>query len=121
VKNFIAYKLALEAADALRPVLAAIARHDCELERQTRRAMSSVVLNIPEGNRRSGCDRLQHFRIAATHGQLRWPRVPGAAEAQAGVDLSRIWGYVSAEQAAPAAQGLDRLGAVLYRLTERRR
>ena len=111
MKNFIAYQLALEAADALRPLLAAIARHDRDLERQMRRAMSSVVLNIPEGNRRSGSDRLQHFRIASG----------SAAEAQAGVDLSRIWGYVSAEQAASAASRLDRLGAVLYRLTERRR
>jgi four helix bundle protein len=70
-----------------------------------------AVLNIPEGNRRSGRDRLQHFRIAAG----------SAAEALAGVDLSLAWGYVTAEQVAPAAQRLDRLGAVLYRLTERRR
>jgi four helix bundle protein len=111
MKNFIAYQLALEAACALHPLLAGIAQHDRELERQMRRAMSSTVLNIPEGNRRSGRDRLQHFRIAAG----------STAEAQAGVDLALAWAYVTAEQAAPAARCLDRLGAVLYRLTTPRR
>jgi len=68
------------------------------------------VLNLSEGDRRRGQDRLHLFRVAAG----------SAAEVQAALDLAEAWGYVSEAQAEPSRQLLDRLLAICWRLTERR-
>jgi four helix bundle protein len=101
----------LNAARSLRPLLAAIAQHDADLERQLRRAMSSAVLNLGEGNHRRGQDRLYHFRVSAG----------SAAEVRAGVDLAIAWDYVTKTLAEAVQHDLDALAAVLWRLTEKRR
>ena len=93
---------------ALRPVLGELLKSDRSLADQLRRAASSVVLNIAEGNRRTGKDRLHFFRIAAG----------SAAEARAALEVARAWGMVGA---APVAEAeLDRVLAMLWRLTHRR-
>ena len=63
--RFDAYEVALELATGLGPVIETIARRDGSLASQTRRAMSSVVLCLAEGARRSGKDRLHLYRVAA--------------------------------------------------------
>ncbi len=89
-------------------MLGALAKADRNLADQLRRAASSVVLNIAEGNRRTGMDRLHFFRIAAG----------SAAEVRAALDVARAWGMVGA---APAVEAeLDRVLAMLWRLTHRR-
>ena len=65
MKNFITYQKALAATRQLVGCLAAIKRKDRDLERQLRRAMQSVALNLAEGSRRRGQDRVHLFRIAA--------------------------------------------------------
>jgi four helix bundle protein len=73
-----------------------------------RRAASSVALNLAEGNRRTGQDRLQFFRIAAG----------SAAEVRAALEVALAWGYIDA---APLAETeLDRVLAMVWRLTHRR-
>jgi len=109
MKEFIAYRIALEAARRLRPSLAAIRQQDRDLEKQMRRATQSIVLNLSEGDRRRGQDRLHLFRIAAG----------SAAEVKAALDLAEAWGYLSERQAEPARDQLDQLLAVCWRLTER--
>ena len=109
MKNFLAYQAALEATRRLRVPLEQIARRDHDLEKQMRRAMSSTVLNLAEGNRRRGQDRLHIFRIAAG----------SAAEVQAGLALAEAWAYLGAATAAPPAQSLDEVLRMLWRLTER--
>ena len=109
MRNFIAYKIALEATRRLGPNLTAIRRRDRDLDKQLRRAAQSVVLNLAEGNRRRGQDRVHLFRIAAG----------SAAEVQAGLDIAVAWGYLSEIQADPTRDQLDQLLAVCWRLTER--
>jgi len=63
--RFHTYDAALAMVAALRPVLAQLAKGDQALTDQLRRAAGSVALNLAEGNRRTGQDRMQFFRIAA--------------------------------------------------------
>ena len=106
--NFHAYDAALGMVYALRRVLEQLTKKDRALADQLRRAASSVALNIAEGNRRAGQDRLQFFRIAAGSG----------AEVMAAQEVARAWGHIDA---APVAEGeLDRVLAMLWRLTHRR-
>ena len=105
---FHVYGAALGLVAGLRPVLGELAKSDRSLADQLRRAASSVVLNIAEGNRRAGKDRLQFFRIAAG----------SAAEVRAALDVARAWGMVEATPEAEAE--LDRLLAMLWKLTHSR-
>ncbi len=105
---FHVYGAALGLVSALGPVLGQLKTADRALADQLRRAASSVMLNIAEGNRRTGKDRLQFFRIAAG----------SAAEVRAALEVARAWGMIGA---APAAEvELDRVLAMLWRLTHRR-
>jgi len=109
--DLIAYKIALQAARSLGGCLTNIRKRDRDLERQMRRATQSIVLNLSEGDRRRGQDRLHLFRVAAG----------SAAEVQAALDLAEAWGYLTEAQAEPPRQLLDRLLAICWRLTERPR
>jgi four helix bundle protein len=107
-QRFQAYDAALAMVAALRPVLAQLLKGDRALADQVRRAASSVALNLAEGNRRTGQDRLQFFRIAAG----------SAAEIRAALEVALAWGCIDA---APAAEAeLDRVLAMVWRLTHRR-
>ena len=108
--RFHAHDIAMEMATALRPGLGQIGRRDRDLEDQLRRAASSVVLNLAEGARRSGKDRLHFFRIAAG----------SAAEVRSGLGLARAWGYVDGAQFDAVEVLLDRVLAMLWRLTHAR-
>ena len=85
MKDFIAYEIALQAARSLGGCLTAIRKKDRDLERQMRRATQSIVLNLAEGDRRRGQDRVHLFRVAAG----------SAAEVQAALDLAVAWGYLT--------------------------
>ena len=86
-------------------MLEQLRKGDRALTDQLKRAASSVALNIAEGNRRTGQDRIQFFRIAAG----------SAAEVRAAMDVARAWGSIEASPAV-AAQ-LDKVLAMLWRLT----
>jgi len=105
---FHVYGAALGLVSALRSVLGELTKSDRALADQLRRAASSVVLNIAEGNRRTGKDRLHFFRIAAG----------SAAEVRAALDVARAWGMIGVTSAGEAE--LDRVLAMLWRLTHRR-
>src|SRR5579884_1432586 len=105
--RFEALQLTLDAVAALRSVCAAVAQHDRDLASQLRRAGSSMPLNVAEGARRQGRDRLQHYRIAAG----------SAAEARTALQVARAWGYVDGEPVELADGLLDRVLAILWRLT----
>ncbi|MFT3914565.1 MAG: four helix bundle protein [Anaeromyxobacteraceae bacterium] len=105
--TFIAYDVALTVIASLRDLRVALARRDDSLADQLSRAASSIPLNLAEGNRRVGKDRLHSFRIAAG----------SADEVRAALHVALAWGYVSAADAEPALRACDRLLGMLWRLT----
>jgi four helix bundle protein len=106
---FIAYEVALELITALRPIVPIIQQQDSDLADQLRRAGSSVVLNLAEGNRSAKGNKQKHFAIA--HGS--------ASEVRAALQTAVAWGWIDVSMAAPAV--LDRLMALLWRLRHPRR
>ena len=108
-RTFEAYQVALELMTALRPVVEGLAKRNRSLADQVRRAAASVPLNLAESNRRAGQDRIQHFRIAAG----------SAAAVRAALQVAWAWG--DAEPCPMAEALLDRLLAMLWRLTHPRR
>lgn len=92
---------------ALRPLLDPIGRRDPDLCRQIRRAASSVAMCLDEGSQRTGRDRFHLYRVAAG----------SAAEVRTALVLATTWGYIGQPQAASAHALLDRIVAILWRLT----
>ena len=108
--RFQVLEVALQAIAALRPVVARIRQCDRDLGEQTRRALSSVALNIAEGNRSEGGNRLTRFSSAAG----------STAEARTALRVAVAWGYVDAAAVDAADALLDRVAAMLHRLGARR-
>ena len=105
--GFDALDTAIQLVAALRAPFGRVQQHDRDLAGQARRAASSVALNLREGQRRSGRDRLQHFRIAAG----------SAAEVSVALRVAEAWGYLDGAGLAEVRALLDRLQAMTWRLT----
>lgn len=104
---FDAFDVALDLIRALREPLATIAQRDPDLAQQLRRAAASVPLNLSEGRRRSGKDRLHLWRVAAG----------SADEVAASLRVAEAWGHIPASAIAPALALCDRILAMTWRLT----
>src|SRR5689334_991400 len=104
----VAYEVSLELVGSLREVVKRIERSDRDLGDQLRRAASSVVLNLAEGQRSAKGNRQKHYAIA--HGS--------ANEVKAALELACAWGWV--EDTEEPNRILDRLLAILWRLTHPR-
>ena len=105
--GFDAYEVAVQIVKELRQPLERVDQHDRDLARQMRRAASSVVLNVGEGRRRQGKDRLHLWRVAAGSN----------AEVRAGLRVAVEWGYLDGTVMASVDGLLDREQAMLWRLT----
>jgi four helix bundle protein len=103
--SFMTYDVSLELVRVLRPLVPTIKKHDRDLADQLKRAATSIVLNINEGRRRSGGDMRRSFEYASG----------SAHEVLAAVDAAIAWGWI--DEAESAKQLLDRLLAMLWRLT----
>ena len=108
--GFHAHSVALAWAATLGPALGKVAKGDADLARQLRRAVASVPLNLAEGSRRAGKDRMHHYRIA----------FGSAEEVMSGLALGVAWGHLGAEDVAASEAYADRLRAMLWRLTHAR-
>ena len=105
--RFHAYDVALEIVQAVTPLIGRIARRDPDLARQIRKALPSIQMNIAEGRRRSGRDRLYHYNVAAG----------SADELSAALDYAEAAGYLTRRDIDGAQALLDRELAMLWRLT----
>ena len=92
----------------VRPVIERIERRDRDLGRQLRRSAASVVSNLGEGNRRMGGDRLQLWRVCTAG---------SAEEAKVQLRIARAWGYCAGAKLDDSDVAVDRMCALLYRLT----
>jgi len=104
---FDAFEVALELVRSLRAPLAALDQRDPSLAQQLRRAAASVPLNLGEGRRRSGRDRVHLWRVAAG----------SAGEVLAALRTAEAFGYLAPPSVAPALALCDRVLAMLWRLT----
>ena len=107
--RFLVLELAIRAIEVLRPVVARIRRCDPDLGEQLRTSLSSVALNIAEGNRSQGGHRVARFCTAAGSN----------GESRAALRVAVAWGYVAADATEAGEQLLDRVGAMLHRLGAR--
>ncbi len=105
----VAQEVASSLIRSLRGSVETLARHDASLADQLRRASSSVLLNLAEGQRRVGRDRLHLYRVAAG----------SAAEVHAALEIATAWGYLADEHVALSRELLDRELALLWGLTRR--
>lgn len=104
---FQAFDVSLEMIRQLRQPLAALTQRDPSLAHQLQRAAASVPLNLSEGRRRLGRDRLHLWRVAAG----------SADEVVASLRVAEAFGHLDAASIAPALGLCDRILAMLWRLT----
>ena len=110
MKRFEALERSIELARLVREPRAAIARRDRGLADQVRRAVTSVPLNLAEGSRRAGGDRLHAYRVAAG----------SADEVLVALRVAEALGYLSVGQARQAMDMADRVVAMLTRILKPR-
>ena len=100
------YDVMLRVLESLKTVLPCVRRHDGDLDRQLRRAASSVLLNLAEGSGSSGGNR-----------RLRYQNALGSArECQAALHAACALGYVATIDP-PVSEGLREVIASLVKLT----
>jgi four helix bundle protein len=99
--------VAFELIEALRPLVPRIRARDRSLADQITRAASSIVLNIGEAERSDPGNKRARFFTAAG----------SAGETLHAVKLAVKWGYVATAEGDSALALLDRVNAMLWRLT----
>ena len=104
---FDALEAALKVLEALVPVETRIRRQSSELAKQISRASESIALNLGEGRERRDGDKRRHFEMAAG----------SASELTTALHIARGRGYITPADFAAVDAPLDRVRAMLWRLT----
>ena len=105
----VAYQVAVEVTRKLRPIVEQLRQHDRNLADQLKRAASSTIANLAEGQRREAGNKRRAYEIA--HGEAR--------EMLGHLDCALAWGYVIDDSG--VRRDLDRLLALCWGLTHPRR
>jgi four helix bundle protein len=105
MNNFVAYTNGLDLARALRPMIDEVRARSADLADQLERAITSLLLNLAEGNRRYGRDP-RRFHVIASG---------SASEITAALDLACLWGWLRDDDHVRAL--LDRERRLLWGLT----
>ena len=101
------YDDVIELTRTMRPLLATVSKHDADLARQTRRALTSIALNVAEGNyQRAGNQRLR-FQTA----------MGSADEVRACLEISAALDYIADQPA--LVDAFDRVARTLFNLMKR--
>ncbi len=104
---FDALEVSLALVQSLGAPLSVLRTRDPQLFDQIRRAATSLLLNLAEGRKRIGRDRLNHWRIASG----------SADEVRAALRVAAAWGDLGPASCERSFQLLDRIAAMLWRLT----
>ena len=105
--NLIVGEISIQLIEALRPVALRIKRRDRSLADQLVRAASSIALNIAEADYSdAGNKRARPFTAAGS-----------ANETRAALRVPVAWGYCEANEAGVARTLVDRVIAMLWKLT----
>ena len=104
---FDALEVSLDVMDLLASVEAKVRTRRKSLADQIGRAAESVSLCLSEGRERIGLDRIDLYRKA--HGS--------ASELTTGLRIAKSRGYITAEHYDAVDKQLDRVRAMLWRLT----
>ena len=107
MSRFNALEISFSAIRELRDLLPSIRMRSAHLARQIEKAAASIALNLGEGSRRSGRDRLHHYRIAAG----------SADEVRCALKVAEALGYISTNRIARCLQLLDGVLAILWSIT----
>jgi four helix bundle protein len=108
---FEALEMSLQFLERLAPLEARVRQRSASLAKQLARASESVALNLGEGRRRYHGDRRRHYEMAAG----------SAAEVTVALRIAVAKRYVLAAEVAELEATLDRVRAMLWRLTHHRR
>ena len=106
-RRFDLYDVAKNLITALRPVVVRLRQRDRDQALQIKKAANSILSNVGEGSRRQGRDRLQHWNIAAG----------SAGEVQVQIEAAIAWGDLDPDLTKTALDLLDRILAMLWRMT----
>jgi four helix bundle protein len=102
-------EMSFELISAIRPVIERIRRRDRSLADQLVRAASSVALNIAEADKSDpGNQRARFFTAAGS-----------ANETAAALRVALAWGYVGAAEVEAASALVQRVLAMLWKLSRR--
>jgi four helix bundle protein len=105
--SFDVERVSYELIAELRLLLPRIQRRDRALAVQLTRAASSISLNVSEATYSDAGNKRARFFTAAG----------SANETRSALRVALAWGYLGAEQARPALLLLDRVLAMLWKLT----
>ncbi len=100
------YYFILDTLEELQPISAEIGRHDSDLARQMRRAMTSIVLNVAEGSDSRGRNKQARYHTA----------LGSTKETIACLDVGRVLRYIDPPSAG-LCDRLDRIAATLAKLS----
>ena len=104
---FDALEMSLQVLERLVPVETRIRQRSASLAKQLADGSESVALNLGEGRLRHAGDKRRHFEMAAG----------SASEVTVALRIARAKRYVTAADLVEVEAALDRVRAMLYRLT----
>ena len=104
---FDALEMSLKVLELLAPIEVRIRRKSISLAKQLSNASESVSLNLGEGRLRRDGDQRRHYEMAAG----------SASEVTVALRIAVAKRYITGAEAAEVDAALDRVRAMLYRLT----